>query len=113
MLDLIYGTGSQVLWLAKRRYKVTGSDLSPNLLKIAKSKSPKRKIKVTLLKGDMRTQQVGRFDAVITIFNAVGHLTKMDFEKSMKNINRNLNKGGLYIFDIFNLNSMNKKVLEN
>lgn len=111
VLDLTCGTGSQVLWLAKHGYKVTGSDFSPNLLKIAKSKVRKEKINVKLLIGDMRTTQAGRFDAVITIFNAVGHLNKADFNKAMKNIYRNLHKGGLYVFDIFNLSSMNNKVL--
>lgn len=111
VLDLSCGTGAQVIWLARRGYKVTGSDFSPNLLKIAKRKIIKEKIKVKLLKGDMRTKQVGRFDAVITISSAVGHLTKTDFKKAMQNIHGNLKKGGLYIFDIFNLSSMNNKIL--
>lgn len=51
----------------------------------------------------MRTAKAGKFDAVITIFNAVGHLTKRDFEKTMRNICDNLQDGGFYIFDIFNL----------
>ena len=54
----------------------------------------------------MRTIQVGQFDAVITMFNAVGHLTKAGFEKAMGNIHRNLKNGGLYVFDIFNLEAM-------
>lgn len=32
----------------------------------------------------MRTSHVGEFDAVITIFNAIGHLTKTDFEKTLQ-----------------------------
>ena len=48
--------------------------------------------------------QVGQFDAVITIFNAVGHLTKQDFKKAIQNIYTNLNDRGLYVFDIYNLN---------
>ncbi len=51
----------------------------------------------------MRTMQAGKFDAVITIFNAIGHLTRSDFEKAMKNIYGNLNEKGIYVFDIFNL----------
>jgi SAM-dependent methyltransferase len=46
------------------------------------------------------------FDAVITIFNAVGHLTKSGFEKAIRNIHRNLNAGGIYVFDILNLEAM-------
>ena len=56
------------------------------------------------MRGDMRTMKVGKFDAVLTIFNAIGHLTKAGFEKTMHNIHRNLNDGGIYIFDILNLN---------
>lgn len=111
VLDFTCGTGAQSLWLAKNGYKVTGSDISSNLLKIAKSKAAKENVVVRLIKGDMRTLQIGNIDAAISIFNAVGHLTKNDFEKAIKNIHKNLNPGGLYIFDIFNLNSMNETVL--
>ncbi len=111
VLDLTCGTGSQVLWLAKHGFQVVGSDFSPKLLKIAKSKARKERIPVKLIEGDMRNLYVGQFDAVITIASAVGHLTKNGFEKAIQNIYRNLNKGGFYIFDIFNLSSMNDKVL--
>jgi SAM-dependent methyltransferase len=103
VLDLTCGTGSQVFWLAKRGYNVTGSDISQGMLKIARGRAKKEKISVRLLKGDMRTIKVGSFDAAITIFNAVGHLTKAGFEKAMRNIRENLNFGGIYVFDIANL----------
>lgn len=103
VLDLTCGTGSQVFWLARKGYEVVGSDISSSMLKIAKSKAKEDKLSLKFLKGDMRSVQVGEFDAVITIFNAVGHLTKLDFEEAMRNIHRNLKDGGLYIFDIFNL----------
>lgn len=61
----------------------------------------------------MRTIKVGQFDAVITIFNAVGHLTKAGFEKAMSNINRNLKPGGLYVFDIMNLEAMSDETVAN
>lgn len=103
VLDLTCGTGSQVFWLTKQGYTVVGSDINEKMLKIAKKKAQKDRLDLTFLKGDMCTARVGKFDAVITIFNAVGHLTKTDFEKVMRNIHENLNPGGLYIFDIFNL----------
>ncbi|MGB6976970.1 MAG: class I SAM-dependent methyltransferase, partial [Gammaproteobacteria bacterium] len=103
VLDLTCGTGSQVFWLLKRGYKVTGSDISPGMLKIAKRKAKSEKISIKFLRGDMRTIKVGNFDAAITVFNAIGHLTKAGFEKTMRNIHRNLNDGGIYLFDILNL----------
>ena len=104
VLDLTCGTGSQVFWLAKQRYEVIGADINANMLKIAQSKAKMEKLPLKFIKGDMRSLKVGEFDAVITIFNAIGHLTKMDFEKTMRNVKSNLKSGGLYIFDIFNLN---------
>jgi len=103
VLDLTCGTGSQVFWLAKRGYKVIGTDINSGMLKIARSKARKEKLALKFIIGDMRTLKVGEFDAVITIFNAVGHLTKFDFEATMRNVHQNLKDGGLYIFDIFNL----------
>jgi len=108
ILDLTCGTGAQVFWLAKRGYEVVGSDINSKMLKIAQNKAKKEKLPVKLLKGDMRTLEIGKFDAVITIFNAVGHLTKLDFEKAMRNIHANLKDGGLYIFDINNLSYLLK-----
>lgn len=109
ILDLTCGTGSQVFWLAKRGYEVHGLDFNENMLRIARRKARKEKINVIFLEGDVRNAQVGKFDAALTIFNAVGHLTKNDFEKAMQNISQNLNENGLYIFDIFNLSFLKKK----
>lgn len=103
VLDLTCGTGSQVFWLARCGFTVVGSDINGKMLKIAKEKARHEAIDITFIKGDMRTTQIGKFDAVITIFNSIGHLTKIDFEIALRNIARNLKKGGLYIFDIANL----------
>jgi ubiquinone/menaquinone biosynthesis C-methylase UbiE len=113
VLDLTCGTGSQVFYLMKHGYDVVGSDFSPALLEIARKKAAQQKMKVKFIDGDMRSIQVGQFDAAITIFNAVGHLTKDGFEKAMKNIHRNLHHGGLYVFDILNLEAMTDEVVTN
>jgi len=103
IIDLTCGTGSQVFWLTKHGYEIIGADINSSMLKIARTKARREKVDVKFIKGDMRSLEVGKFDAVITIFNAIGHLTKLDFEKAVQNIHRNLNEGGLYLFDIFNL----------
>ena len=104
VLDLSCGTGSQVFWLRKCGFQIIGADINAKMLKIAKEKAKQEKLDLRFIKGDMRTQQVGEFDAVITIFNSVGHLTKTDFEKALRNVHGNLKKDGFYIFDIANLN---------
>ncbi len=111
VLDLTCGTGSQVLYLAKKGYKVIGSDFSPELIKMAINKAKKEKLAVKFIEADMRTLKAGTFDAAITISNAVGHLTKAGFAAAMKNINRNLKESGIYIFDILNLEVMTDKTV--
>lgn len=108
VLDLTCGTGSQVFWLTKSGYNVTGVDINSLMIKIAQNKAHKEKLPIKFLIGDMRNLYVGKFDAVITIFNSIGHLTKIDFEKAMRNINSNLKIGGLYVFDINNLDYLIK-----
>jgi len=113
VLDLTCGTGSQVLFLAKKGYEVVGSDFSPDLLKIARKKAKEAKLNLRFIDGDMRTIKVGKFDVAITMFNAVGHLTKSGFEKAIKNIGSNLKDGGIYVFDIFNLEALSDEVVSN
>jgi 2-polyprenyl-3-methyl-5-hydroxy-6-metoxy-1,4-benzoquinol methylase len=100
-----------VFFLNEHGYKVTGADFSPDLLKIARERASREKVDLTFIDGDMRTLRVGNFDAVITIFNAIGHVTKADFEKTLRNIHDNLNDGGIYIFDILNLDAMTDTVV--
>jgi len=110
ILDMTCGTGSQVFYLTQHGYKVTGSDFSPELLKLARKKAKAQNLDIKFIDGDMRFLKVGSFDAVITMFNAIGHLSKEDFAKALQNISKNLSKNGIYIFDIFNLNALTKKV---
>jgi len=112
VLDMTCGTGSQVFYLKDRGYDIVGSDFSPQLLEIARDKAKKLSYNLKFIDGDMRHLKVGQFDAVITIFNAVGHLTRNGLAQAMKNINYNLKPGAIYIFDIFNLQAMTNEVVK-
>jgi len=65
------GTGSQVFYLAVRGYEVVGSDFSPALLDRARSKAKEMNRNIIFIDGDIRKVNAGKFDAVITIFNAM------------------------------------------
>jgi len=106
VLDITCGTGAQVISLAKKGYDVTASDLCKEMLDIAKEKAKKNKLNIRFHQGDIRTAKYGKFDAVIAIFNSIGHLNKKDFEKAIRTVSNNLKEEGLFIFDIFNLDFM-------
>ncbi|NKB47160.1 MAG: methyltransferase domain-containing protein [Legionellales bacterium] len=109
VLDLACGTGSQVFWLTEKGFDVVGIDINDKMLSIARQKANQKGIALRFENGDMRSNQGGQFDAVLTIFNAIGHLTKADFEVALQNIHTNLKSGGLYLFDIFNLEYLQHK----
>lgn len=109
--DMTCGTGSQLFHLAERGYELRGSDLCPELISQAKEKAKKRGLSLTLEVADIRTAQKGRFDAVISIFSAIGHLSRTDFEIALKNIRHNLKEQGVYVFDIFNLQALTDEVM--
>lgn len=112
VLDMTCGTGSQVFYLTERGYQITGSDFSPALLEQARKTAKAQNLDLTFIDGDMRDLQVGKFDAVITMFNAIGHVSKADFARTMRNIHGNLNDGGIYIFDIFNLGAITDDIID-
>ena len=106
VLDFTCGTGAQAIPLSKIGYKVTACDINSKMLEMAKRKV--KDTQINLYQGDIRTSHLGSFDAVITMFNAIGHLSKKDFNTSIKNVSRNLKSKGFFIFDIFNLDFMIK-----
>lgn len=112
VLDMTCGTGSQVLHLSEHGFDLTGSDISLKLLDIAREKSKALGKDISFISGDMRNIQIGKFDAVITMFNAIGHVSKQDFSKTIGNISSNLKPGGLYVFDIFNLDAMSDDAIK-
>lgn len=112
VLDMTCGTGSQVFYLAERGYEVIGNDFSPALLDIARGKAKEMVRNITFIDDDIRRVKAGKFDAVITIFSAIGHLTKTDFEKTLQNIRTNLKDDGVYIFDIFNLQAITNEIID-
>lgn len=112
VLDMTCGTGSQVFYLEERGYKIIGNDFSLALIESARNKAKVMNREITFLNGDMRTVKVGKFDSVITIFSAIGHVTKADFELTLQNIRDNLKDDGIYIFDIFNLEAITDDVIK-
>ncbi|MEI8364433.1 MAG: class I SAM-dependent methyltransferase [archaeon] len=104
--DLTCGTGLQVFHLLENGYSfVLGSDISKNMIEEAKKKAKARKLtKAEFYVKDMRNARFGnkKFDCVITLFNAIAHVTKDGFNETVKNVGQNLNPNGYYIVDIIN-----------
>jgi SAM-dependent methyltransferase len=97
VLELACGTGS-VLALLRDDFEVTGVDLSPQMLEIAREKLPDAE----LVLGDMTGVRLGRtFDAVLCLYDAVNHLVEFaDWERLFDTARAHLDAGGVFVFDM-------------
>ncbi len=106
VLDFTAGTGAQAITLAKLGFKVTANDLNKSMLDIAKLKAKEKNLNIEFHEGNIINANYGEFDAVISMYNAIGHLSKEEFGKALRNIANNLKDNGIYVFDICNLDYM-------
>ena len=97
LLELGCGTGS-VLEALQARYTVTGVDLSPQMLRIAKTKVPQAR----LLRKDATTVALGEtFDVVVCVADVVNHLRPFRaWEALFARAYDHLADGGIFIFDM-------------
>jgi len=97
ILEIACGTGAILKYLSKK-YKVYGLDISEEMLSVAKKKVPKAK----LSHQDMRNFKFSeKFDVILCLFDSINHIIKFsDWEKVFINVQKHLNKGGIFIFDI-------------
>lgn len=102
VLDISCGTGAQVIGLSQAGFQVTGVDLSKGMLEVAKAKAAKAGVSAKFQIGDMCTWEHGSFDAVLSMHNSIGLLTRDQFRVALHNARTLLKDGGLYMCDIYN-----------
>jgi ubiquinone/menaquinone biosynthesis C-methylase UbiE len=102
VLDLACGEGTFAVRMAKKGFRVTGVDQSPNMLQFARRKARNAKVHVNFIRRDMRSLQFEKtFDLVTCWFDSLNYLLKLsDLEKTFKGVYRALRANGLFIFDM-------------
>jgi SAM-dependent methyltransferase len=74
ILDLGCGQGRHVIELARRGYEVTGLDLSPYLLGVARERAEAERLRLRWVLGDMREPlPEQRFDLILNLFTSFGY----------------------------------------
>ena len=101
LLDVACGTGNSFLPFLRRGFTVTGCDLSPAMLALARSKAPE----VPLVEADMRElPKLGAFDLVTCIDEPLNYLlSEADVTSAFESMARNLAPGGRLVFDLNSL----------
>ncbi len=107
-LDLACGTGRHTIPLVNNGYNVVGLDASLKLLKIAKQ----RQVNVQLVQADMRYLPFADevFGTAVSMDNSFGYLPTEESDlQSLKELNRILGIGGLFVLDVFNCEQLSQK----
>ncbi len=110
ILELGCGTGRILIPLAKAGFRVWGVDTSEGMLEVLKKKlkkEPKRiRENITIKKSDTRNFSLGeKFRLAIIPISTFQHLlTEKDREACVKSVYEHLEKGGIFVVDVFDFN---------
>jgi len=98
LLDLACGTGGITALLAGA-YQVSGLDISPGMLALAREKLPRG---TQLYLADMTSFRLdARFDVIVCAYQGLNHLLSLAaWQSSFDCACDHLNDGGLFVFDI-------------
>jgi SAM-dependent methyltransferase len=98
VLDLACGTGGMTALLAGA-YQVSGLDISPGMLAIARQKLPRG---TQLYLADMTSFRINAsFDVIVCAYQGLNHLLSLAaWESTFDRAREHLNRGGLFVFDI-------------
>jgi len=100
VLNLGCGSGRHDRYLAENGYKITGVDISEEMLIFAKEKIPE-KVCLNYVKGDVRHIRLGKtFDIVISLFHVMSYqVSDEDLLASFATASAHVKPGGVFIFD--------------
>jgi len=106
ILDLACGSGRHSLELVKRGFSVVGSEISPELVAIAKEEASAQGLEATFLEGDLRELDFeDEFDIVLNLNDgAVGYFeTDEENHRTFEVISRALKPGGRNLIQVPNV----------
>ena len=102
LCDCACGTGSLTIEFAKRIQRVTGVDLSANMLEIAQEKARKAGVRAMFVREDMTKLNLPRpVDAIVCGCDGVNYLTNLESVKTFfERAHASIRPGGAFAFDI-------------
>lgn len=102
VLDVACGVGDLALGLAGHDFAMTGVDLAPAMIDIARRRAATAGVPVTFEVADMRRlPHAAAFDLALCFGDSLNYmLTAADFRKALTSMRRALRPGGWAIFDL-------------
>ncbi len=98
-IDLGCGAGNYAVYLASRDFDVTGGDLSPTAIKIAKENAERKGIKCNFIAADV-VEELDKINEAWDFaydWGLLHHILPERRQKYVENVYRILNRGGKYL----------------
>jgi len=104
LLDLCCGQGRHCVQFARRGFQVTGLDLNPAYLELARQAAMADNLQLEVIAGDMREIPFrSRFDAIVNMYSSFGYLeSEAEDAKVLASIANALKPGGRLLLDMLN-----------
>ncbi|MCA6078234.1 SAM-dependent methyltransferase [Fulvivirga sedimenti] len=110
ILDLACGRGRHAIYLNKKGFNVTGLDLSPQSIAIAREFENSR---LHFDTHDMRRPLPGKFNLIMNLFTSFGYFeTDDEHLRALENIADGLVPGGCFILDFMNARFVKKHLVK-
>lgn len=102
VLDLCCGTGGVALQLAEMGCKVSGVDISQEMITLAKKKAEARGLQVDYHVQDVSSLNLRRrFDLAVSLFDSLNYILESAMlQQAFHRVSAHLQPGGLFIFDM-------------
>ncbi len=104
ILDVCCGYGRHAIELARRGYRVTGIDLSPKQIEVAKRRARREGLLIDFIIGDARKMEFrNEFDITLNLFTSFGYFP--DEEENLKMLERIADATipqGLFLMELWN-----------
>ncbi len=113
ILDVGCGRGRHAIRLAERGYEVTGLDLSPRSLEVARRRASEAGVHVDFVEGDMRDRVCAEcFDGAVNLFTAFGYFeNEVDHGRAITAIAASIKPGGWFFQDFLNPSFVRKRMV--
>ena len=98
VLDLCCGAGAIAFFLEDQGANVTGIDLAPGLITMARIEAIKRRSQITFIRGNVLTGSLGNeeYDLAVCLGNAIMDFPHQDFSRFRDRVHQALKPGGRF-----------------
>ena len=102
LLDVCCGTGSVAEQLECAGYEVTGFDLSPDMVEVARNKAVAKGLRANFHIADATKFELGeRFEGAYSFFDSLNYIADLaQFRAAVSEVSRHLEPGGSFVFDL-------------